>query len=94
MTFLLTSGGFWEDSKEARRSLFDYFRARAFQINKAQKDENFFENAELVRNPNFQGVKFSRLKTPVCEVACEVATTMGTLRGLTVIRLCKDLSPC
>ena len=72
---------FGKDSKEARRSIFDYFRARAFQINKAQKDENFFENAELVRNPDFQGVKFSPLKTLVCEVACEVVTTMGTLRG-------------
>ena len=29
----------------------------------------------------FQGVKNSLLKTPVCEVACEVVTTMGTLRG-------------
>ena len=51
------------------------------------------QNAKSVGNLTFQGVLASSLKSPVCEAACGVVTTTKQLRGCTVIRLCKDLSP-
>ena len=60
----------------------------------AQKHGNFFiKKQESDGNRTFQGVKSSRLKSPVCEVACGVVTTTGQLRGRTVIGPCKDRSP-
>ena len=72
-------------SKNLERGNFNLLRPKSMQTSS--------EKQKPVENLTFQGVLASSLKSPVCEAACWVVTTMRQLRGWTVIGLCKDRSP-